>query len=47
MPEGRAKYLDKEFNQILTKMDEHIHDIIKRLSALASGESPLFSEELD
>ena len=47
MPEGRAKYLDKEFNQILTKMDEHIHDIIERLSALASGESPLFSEELD
>lgn len=47
MSDDRAEYLDKEFAQIFTKMDEHTHDMVERLTALNSGESPLFSEDLD
>lgn len=47
MNRDRSKYLDEFFNQYLTKLDEHTHDIVERLSALTSGESPLFSEDLD
>lgn len=43
----RSEYLDDCFSQILTKIDEHTHNLIGHLAALSAGESPLFSEDLD
>lgn len=48
LSEERAAYLDESFRPILTKMDEHIHDLQGHLAAASSDQyDSLFSEDLD
>ena len=48
LSEKRSAYLDESFKPLLTKMDEHLHDLQDRMAAASSEQSDsLFSEDLD